>query len=318
LKILKLVAFSALTLGLLVSCSKPTSSPVQEPKSITSEAKYSLAQWSFNRDLFAGEMDTVDFIYAAGEMGFDGVEYVSQFFQDKVADFEYLDSLNVAAKAAGIKNIMIQVDNIGNLGASNPEQRAQAIAEAKKWVDAASYLACDMIRVNAHGDGSPEQIKAQSIEAIAILADYANSKGVQIIIENHGGISNDGSWLADLISKLADKKVAGLADFHNWCIERENGELWGAPCIKEYDNYKGFAELISTAQSVSVKALEFDSQGNETSMDFEKFFQIMQAASYAGYLGIEYEGSSLPSREGILKTKALAERTRQAIYQQQS
>lgn len=254
-------------------------------------------------------MDTVDFIHAAGDMGFDGVEYVSQFFADKVQDFAYLDKLNAAAQAAGIKNVMLQVDNMGDLGASDPQLRAQAITEGKLWVDAASYLNCELMRVNAHGDGSPEQVKANNIAAIGELADYAKQKGVTLIIENHGGISNNGAWLADLVAQLADKNVASLADFHNWCTERENGQLWGAPCTQEYDYYQGFAELIPSAKGVSVKAFEFDPQGNETSMDFAKFFKIMQQASYNGYLGIEYEGTSLPSREGILKTKALAEKS---------
>jgi sugar phosphate isomerase/epimerase len=314
LKIFPLLSLAAIALLVFVSCSKYEDTPTLASQASSPEAKYTLAQWSFHRDLFDGKIDSVDFINAAGEMGFIGVEYVSQFFQDKVEDFAYFDTLNAAAKKAGIKNIMIQVDNIGNLSSSDPEQRNQALADGKKWVDAASYLGCALMRVNAHGEGSPEEIKANSIEAIGELAEYAKTKGVQIIIENHGGISNDGAWLADLISKLADKNVAGLADFHNWCIERENGELWGAPCIKEYDAYHGFAELIGTAKSVSVKALEFDANGDETSMDFVKFFQIMKTASYDGYLGVEYEGSSLPSREGILKTKALAEKTRQVIY----
>lgn len=316
MKILSRLPFAAMTLVVFISCSKQQEVPAQQPQTISAIAKYSLAQWSFNRELFAGEMNTVDFVYAAGEMGFDGVEYVSQFFQDKVTDKAYLDTLNAAANAAGVKNIMIQVDNIGHLGASDPEQRTKAIIAAKKWVDAASYLGCDMMRVNAHGDGTPEQIKAQSIQAIAEVADYANSKGVQIIIENHGAISNNGAWLADLVSQLADKKVASLADFHNWCIERENGELWGAPCIQEYDYYQGFTELMPTAKAVSVKAFEFDAQGNETTMDFVKFFKIMKAASYNGYLGIEYEGSDLASRDGIFKTKALAQQSWQSVYAQ--
>lgn len=314
MKILNLLALTSVTFCLLMSCSKTKDTAQLESQLIQGEAKYSLAQWSFNRDLFAGEMDTVDFIYAAKDMGFDGVELVSQFFQDKVADLDYLDRLNSAANEAGIKNIMIQVDNIGNLGASDPALRAQAITDGKKWVDAASYLGCDMIRVNAHGDGSPAEIKAHSIEAIGTLAEYANQKGIQIIIENHGGISNNGAWLADLVATLADKNVGSLADFHNWCTERENGQLWGAPCRQEYDGYLGFAELIATDKSVSVKGIEFDAQGNETSMDFPRFFNMMQEASYKGYLGIEYEGSSLPSREGILKTKALAEKSWQGTH----
>ena len=314
MKLFRFITLTSLALALLVSCSKATNTTVQSTKIAVPVAKYTLAQWSFNRDLFAGEMDTVDFISAAGEMGFDGVEYVSQFFKDKVEDFDYLDTLNAAAKKANIKNVMVQVDNMADLGAAAPEVRAQAIAEGKKWVDAASYLGCDLMRVNAHGDGSPEQVKAHSIESIGILADYAKQKGVTIIIENHGGISNNGAWLADLVAKLADKNVASLADFHNWCTERENGQLWGAPCTKEYDSYQGFAELITSAKSVSVKGLEFDAQGYETSMDFAKFFKIMHDASYNGYLGIEYEGTNLSSREGILTTKALAEKSWLAAY----
>ncbi|WP_068370733.1 sugar phosphate isomerase/epimerase family protein [Paraglaciecola hydrolytica] len=319
MKTLSLLSLTAITLALLVSCSpveqnaKPETT---ETTKIIPVAKYSLAQWSFNRDLFAGEMNTVDFIHAAGDMGFEGVEYVSQFFKDKADDFAYLDTLNAAAKQAGVRNVMLQVDNMGNLGASDPAERAQAIADGKTWVDAASYLDCDTMRVNAHGEGDAEQVKAFSIESIAELAQYANSKGVQIIIENHGGISNNGAWLADLVAQLADHNVASLVDFHNWCVERENGQLWGAPCIKEYDYYQGFAELIPSAQGVSVKAFEFDAQGNETTMDIVRFFQLMKDANYDGYLGIEYEGDTLPSRDGILKTKALAEKSWQAVNQE--
>lgn len=300
-------------LSLFFACQPANESAGETPAEIP-VAKYSLAQWSYNRDLFAGEMNTVDFIRAAGDMGFDGVEYVSQFFQDKVENFAYLDSLRTAAESAGIKSLMIQVDNIGNLAASDPAEREQAVALGKKWVDAAAYLGCPTMRVNAHGDGSPDEMKAQSIAGIGALADYANEKGVQILIENHGGISNDGAWLADLVASLSDKKVRSLADFHNWCVERENGALWGAPCINTYDYYQGFSELIPTARGVSVKAFEFDSLGNETEMDFAKFFAIMKAANYTGYLGIEYEGKSLPSKEGILKTKALAAKTWAAVY----
>lgn len=299
---------------LITSCSKIQDKSNTATMPSPAQAKYSLAQWSFHRDLFSGQMDTVGFVRAAGDMGFDGVEYVSQFFQDKVDDFAYLARLNDAAKQAGIKNVMLQVDNIGNFGAMDANERATAIELGKKWVDAARYLGCELMRINAHGNGTDEQIKRNSLLAIGELADYANSQGVQIIIENHGGISNNGAWLADLVAKLTDKNVASLADFHNWCIERENGQLWGAPCIQEYDAYQGLAELMPTARGVSVKALEFDANGNESTMDFARFFQLMKEANYTGYLGIEYEGTSLPSKEGIQKTKALAAKNWQAAY----
>ena len=267
--------------------------------------KYSLAQWSFHRDLFDGSMTTFDFIKAAGEMGFDGVEYVNQFFLDKAEDKAFLDSLNATAEAAGVKNLMIQLDAIGNLCASNETERTKAIETGKKWVDAAKYLNCTAVRVNAHGDGNADAIKTQCLDGIGKLADYANTQGIQVIVENHGGVSSRGEWLADLVANLKDKNVGSLADFHNWCYETVDGGLWGE-CVKEYDYYKGFAELIPTAEGVSVKAINFDSTGNEPNLDFSKFFKIMKDGGYDGYLGVEYEGDDLPSREGIMKTKELA------------
>ncbi|WP_341225446.1 sugar phosphate isomerase/epimerase family protein [uncultured Arcticibacterium sp.] len=291
---------------LLLSCSQKSEN--ENTVADTAKPKYSLAQWSFNRELKAGEMNTVDFINAAAEMDFEGVEYVSQFFQDKVSDFEYLDTLKNAAEKAGILNLMIQVDEIGHLCASNDEERNAAVELGKKWVDASKYLGCTSMRVNAHGDGTPEEMKIQAIDGIGSLADYANEKGIKLIVENHGSMSSNGAWLADLIAQLSDKNVGTLDDFHNWCYETISGSIWG-PCAKEYDYYKGFEELIGTAEGVSVKAFRFDSLGNEPDLDFPRFFKIMKEAGYDGYLGIEYEGNDLSSKAGILKTKALAEKT---------
>jgi sugar phosphate isomerase/epimerase len=270
--------------------------------------KYSLAQWSFNRELFAKQMSTIDYIEAAGEMGFDGVEYVSQFFQNKVEDVAFLDSLNEATKKAGVKSLIIMVDNIGNLGASNKIERDSAIENCKKWVKAAKYLGCTGIRVNAHGDGTPEEIKAHCLDGIGRLAAWSKNKGIEIIIENHGGISNNGAWLADLVKALQPHNVGTLPDFDNWCTQRENGQLWGGSCTEQYDRYKGMTELMPFAKGLSVKSFEFDAAGNETTMDYARIFEIVQAAGYEGYLGIEFEGHNLPSREGIAKTRALVEK----------
>jgi sugar phosphate isomerase/epimerase len=303
---------------LLVACSssteqaKTTDEPKDAPEQTVGEesaARYSLAQWSFNRDLFAGEMTNQDFVKAAGEMGFEGVEYVSQFFQDKVEDNIYLDGLAAAAKQAGVKSLMIMIDGAGNLGASDLAERDLAVKEHLKWVRAAKRLGCPVIRVNAHGDGTPEAIKAACLDGIGRLAKAAAPEGVQIIIENHGGISNDGAWLADLVRQLQPLGVGSLADFDNWCTERENGQIWGAPCTKRYDRLQGLRELMPYAESVSVKAFKFDDEGNETVMDYEALFKIIREAEYEGYLGIEYDGDELSSREGIERTLALAKRS---------
>lgn len=280
----------------------------KKEEGVVNKPKYSLAQWSFNEALFSGEMTTVDYIKIAGEMGFAGVEYVSQFFQDKVEDFAFLDSLNAATKAAGIKSLLIMIDHAGNLGASDLKEREQAIENHKKWVLAAKYLGCTSIRINAHGDGTPDAVKTACIDGIGRLAKWARQEGIEILIENHGGISNDGAWLVELLKALEPYGVGALPDFDNWCIEREEGKLWGAPCTKRYDRYQGLEELMPYARALSVKSFAFDEAGNETTMDYARFFKIIQASAYNGYLGIEFEGHDLPAKEGIQKTRALVEK----------
>ncbi|MFK8163697.1 MAG: serine hydrolase [Lewinella sp.] len=297
----------------LLTCTTPEAPEAAEAKAITAKGqdnpKYSLGQWSFNREHFAGKMTTLDFIEAADELGFDGVDYVSQFFQDKVEDTAFLDSLKAASAAVGIENVMILVDRAGNLGASDPEARKASVAEHLKWVKAAKRIGCPTIRVNAHGDGTPEEIKAACVASIGELAREAQKDNIQIIIENHGGISNNGAWLADLLEQLRPYNVGGLADFDNWCVARENGQIWGAPCTERYDRYQGFLELMPYAQGMSAKAFNFDAEGNEPDMDFGIFFDILHATDYNGWIGIEYEGDNLPSPEGIRKTMALAKKS---------
>jgi CubicO group peptidase (beta-lactamase class C family) len=299
---------------ILTGCNAPESAPASAPDDTPETAaqstpRYSLGQWSFNRELFAGEMTTFDYVAAAGELGFDGVEYVNQFFKDKAEDTAFLDSLTAAAAAAGVENVMILVDGAGNLGASKEEERTAAVTEHLKWVKAAKRIGAPAIRVNAHGDGTPVEIKAACLEAIGQLAREAKAYGVRIVIENHGGISNNGAWLADLVRELRVYEVASLADFDNWCTARANGQIWGADCTERYDRYQGMLELMPYAASVSVKTFNFDDAGNETSMDYATLFDIIHATGYDGWLGVEYEGDGLPSREGIAKNLALAKRS---------
>lgn len=310
IKTLNTIFLSCLLILLLINCQDKTKKTLDPFKKeiIVKAPKYSLSQWSFNRELFSGKMTTIDFIKVAGEMDYEGVEYVSQFFQDKVEDFVFLDSLTKSTNEAGVKSLLIMVDDAGNLGASNMGERNLAIENCKKWVLAAKYLGCNSIRVNAHGDGTPEEMKNACADGIGRLAAWSQKQGIDIIIENHGGISSNGKWLAELLKELQEFGVGSYPDFGNWCTLRENGQLWGGACTERYDRYKGLKELVPYAKSLSVKSFAFDDEGNETSMDYAKIFEIVQASGYNGYLGIEFAGHDIPSLEGINKTRELVEK----------
>ena len=267
--------------------------------------KLSLAEWSLHKTLFDHKMTNLDFPAQAKSLGFEGVEYVNQFFKDKAEDVGYLDSLNNAASAAGITNVLIMIDGEGSLGDADTIKRDSAVDNHKKWVLAAKHLGCHSIRVNAHGEGSAEDVSKNAIKGLTALSDFAKEHGINVIVENHGGYSSDGQWLSKVISSVNRPNCGTLPDFGNFCLKREDGAMWGSKCLEEYDRYKGIEEMMPFARGVSAKSYDFNDEGEETTIDYGKMIDIVKKANYTGFIGVEYEGERLGEIEGIGKTREL-------------
>ena len=273
----------------------------------------SLAEWSFHKALFDKKMDHLGFIKKAGEMGFTGVEYVNQFFKDKATDTTYLRQMTETAKSSGVQQLLIMVDGEGYLADTDKLKRDSAVINHHKWVDAAAYLGCHSIRVNAHGEGSAEEVAAAAVDGLSRLADYAATKKINVIVENHGGYSSDGKWLAGVADKINKPNFGTLPDFGNFCLKRKDGAMWGTPCLEEYDRYLGVQELLPYAKAVSAKSYEFGELGFETTIDYTKMIELVKASGYTGFIGVEYEGEGLGEVEGIKATKSLIEKCQSMV-----
>ena len=267
----------------------------------------SLAQWSLHKTIFAKKLDNLDFpAKAKNDFGISVVEYVNQFFKDKAKDTKYLNELLKRCKDNGVKNHLIMCDGEGDMGSTSDAERLKAIENHYKWVDAAKHLGCATIRVNAAGNGSREEVAKAAVDGLSRLGEYAEKVGINVIVENHGGYSSDGSWLAGVMKQVNKKNVGTLPDFGNFCIKHEPNN-WGN-CIESYDRYQGTKELMPFAKGVSAKTNHFDEQGNCVETDYNKIMRIVKDSGFKGYIGIEYEGPTLSEDEGIRKTKALLER----------
>jgi sugar phosphate isomerase/epimerase len=261
-------------------------------------------EWSLHKSLFAKKMTNLDFpVKAKQEFGISVVEYVNQFFKDKARDTAYLKELMKRCDDNGVKSHLIMIDGEGNLGDTDKAKRKQAVENHYQWVDAAKYLGCKTIRVNAAGEGTAEEVQKAAIEGLRSLSEFAAKQNINVIVENHGGYSSDGQWLASVMKGVNLKNCGTLPDFGNFCLERSQGG-----CAKEYDRYKGTRELMPFAKGVSAKSHDFDANGNETQIDYAKMLKIVKDAGFKGYIGVEYEGSTLSEEEGIKKTKALLEK----------
>jgi L-ribulose-5-phosphate 3-epimerase len=293
---LKTSALSATAVG-LTSCATMQGSR-KNPYEI------SLAEWSLNKALFGKKMDHLDFARAAKrDYGIEAVEYVNQFWMDKAKDQNYLAELKKRAEGEGVKSLLIMCDNEGALGDADEKKRAQAVENHYKWVEAAKYLGCHSIRVNAQSRGSYDEQVQRAADGLRRLSEFAAKHRLNVIVENHGGLSSNGEWLATVMRKVSLPNCGTLPDFGNW-------ELGGG---KEYDRYKGTAELMPFAKAVSAKSHDFDATGNETHTDYRKMMKIVLDAGYRGWVGIEYEGSKLTEPEGIRATKLLLERVREEM-----
>lgn len=287
------------------------SSFIQPEEEEKFDFKISLAQWSLHKAFFNKQIDPLDFpVVAKKKFGISGVEYVNQFFLDKAKDKTWLTELKKRCDDHDVKSLIIMIDLEGSLAEKDAAERAKAVENHYKWVEAAQFLGCHSIRVNLHGTGSAEEWKSGSIESLKKLSDFAKAYNINVIVENHGGYSSNGAMLAEVIRAVQNKNCGTLPDFGNFCMRREKGDLWESPCVDWYDRYKGVEEMLPFAKGISAKSFDFDANGNETTTDFKKMFDIIRKSKFKGYIGVEYEGNRLSEEQGIIATKALLERMR--------
>lgn len=261
--------------------------------------KISLAEWSLHRTIFEGKLDHLDFAKTArDQFGIHAVEYVNQFFKDKAQDQTYLAEMKKRADDLGVASLLIMIDGEGHLGDPDEAQRRQAVENHYKWIEAAKFLGCTTIRVNAASSGSYEDQLKLAADGLRRLSEFGDQHEINVIVENHGGLSSNGAWLAGVMKMVDHPRCGTLPDFGNFNLG--DGKM--------YDRYQGVRELMPFAKAVSAKSHEFDEQGNEVRTDYRKMMRIVLDAGYHGHVGIEYEGDKLPESEGILATKKLLER----------
>ena len=264
--------------------------------------KISLAQWSLHKTLFSGKLDNLNFaIKAKKDYGIDAVEYVNQFFKDKAKDKAYLAEMKKRADDHGVRSLLIMIDGEGDLGSTVPEERAAAVENHYKWLDAAKELGCHSIRVNAAGQGDAGDVAQAAARSLTELGNYAAQLDLNVLVENHGGYSSNGQWLAFVMRAVNRPNVGTLPDFGNFCITRgEDGS-----CAEEYDRYQGVTELMPFAKAVSAKTNDFNEEGAEVRIDYGRMLGIVKSFGYDGYIGIEYEGSAMSEDNGVRATKNL-------------
>lgn len=284
--------------GLLIPLGMHSARAASQPR-----FRISLAEWSLHKALFEKKLDHMDFPKAARqEYGIEAVELVNQFFKDKARDMAYLGEFKKRTGDLGVKVLLIMVDGEGALGDPDSTRRSKAVENHYPWVEAAKFLGCHSIRVNAetNGEGSFAEQQDRAADGLRRLSSFGAQHGLNVIVENHGHLSSHGQWLAGVMKKVNLPNCGTLPDFGNF--DMGNGE--------KYDRYQGVKEMMPFAKAVSAKSNDFNEHGDEVHTDYRRMMRIVLDAGYSGYVGIEYEGNKLSEAEGIRATLRLLEKVR--------
>jgi len=286
--------------------------------------KFAISQFSFASEFWTKQLDPLDFAAKSKELGISGLDYCSMFFADKAKDTQFLGELKKRAADNGSYNLRIMVDGEGVLGDLNDTVRLKAVENHYKWMDAAAVVGCPMIRVNVEGDGAPADVAKAAVDSLGRLIEYGRKQNIDVIVENHVGISCNAAWLAGVMKQVNSPHCGTLADFGNFCINRtkpETQDIAGymkTKCLEEYDRYKGIEELMPYARGIHIKSHVFNAAGDDMETDFYRMFKIIKNSGFTGWASIEYEGGLLKmytkdskyldDYAGVLATKKLAEK----------
>ncbi len=311
--------------GVGLAASFPQLLRAEEKKDLF--VRLAISQFSFASQFWTKKLDPLDFAAKSKELGITGLDYCSMFFADKATDQTYLAELKKRAADNDSYNLRIMVDLVGvpgSLGNLDEKLRLKQVESHYQWIDAAATLGCPMIRVNMDGEGNPDDVAKASVDSLGRLLEYGKKQNIDVIVENHIGISCNAAWLAGVMKQVNSSHCGTLADFGNFCINRtkpETNDIAGymkTKCLEEYDRYKGISELMPFAKGVHAKTHLFDASGNDTETDFYRMFKIIRDSVFKGCVSIEYEGGLikmytkndkyLDDDAGVLATKKLIEK----------
>lgn len=308
-----LLTFITFSLIVCFSCKNEKKEQPEKEITVIEEKKepffkLSLAQWSLHKTFNDEGVSPFKFAEIAKNEGFEGLEYVSQLYSKEMEALGFdkvIDSLKTLSALHEMQNVLIMVDGEGDLADPSEEVRNKAVESHKKWIDAAQELGCHSIRVNTFGTNDAELWIPSVVDGLKKLSEYAATKNINVLCENHGWLSSDAPKLIEAINKVNMENCGTLPDFGNWCVKRKAGAQWGE-CEEVYpDKYEGIKMMLPAAKAVSAKSYDFDENGNETTLDYPRILQLVKDAGYTGFIGVEYEGTRLNEKEGVLATKLL-------------
>jgi L-ribulose-5-phosphate 3-epimerase len=257
-------------------------SSLTEPMPRPVKDDISLAQWALVDEVKSGKWKTLDFAkIARNDFGLNGIEFVNTLFE--VTTEGYLNQLKKNAADNGVTMVLIMVDDEGDGCSATSGERRQFEINHRKWIDAAHYLGCHAIRTNCRGpeNVSKDEALKWAAETYQMMMEYAVPAKISVLIENHGGVSNDADWMV-LLMKEVDNLYFGT--YPDWRRPSDN-----------FNNYEYLQKMLPFAGGMSYR-------NQPTEELTAKMIKLAKDSGYRGWYGIESSGrDEIKKGIGLLK-----------------
>ena len=277
-----------------VASTNPASLFAQEGSGNEPWLKIAVQQYSFNRQLRSGSLKIEDFPKTVVEgTGIKALEYFNGHIEDEKYNEKFFQELRKRCDDLGAVNTMMLCRNRHAVDSPDAKVRGRSIDGYHRWLTATKTLGGEYIRVDTRHKGDAEEQKKHAVDGLTALCEVAKDYKIGILVENHGGHSGNGAWLADVMKEVNLPNCGTLPDFQNF---------------KDYDPYQGVAEMMPYAKILCAKSKSFDKDGNEENVDFKRMLKIAKDANFKGYIGIEFEGHGIDPIDGIRRTHELIKR----------
>lgn len=252
------------------------------PNTRYGKPEFELAEWKLEK-----VMDT-----AQSQIGISNFELSSAHLASLEND--YLLGLKKLAREKGYKYIHLSDNMKGvNLARADEAKRAEDFKRFVELISVAEKLGIPSMRVNTGTPEKPDWDIATTIGQYKKLAAIGKDKGVEIIIENHFGISADPMKVARIIEEVGEN-ISSCPDFGLFKSEQERTT--------------GLPTMFKHAKKVcSAKFHGFDDQGQPKDFDLENCYKVLKASNYKGWVSLEYEGPKEPTAM-LIKMKSLAQK----------
>ena len=190
--------------------------------------KFAVSSYSLSSLVSKGEATEKELISIAKELGFDGIEFAEIHTPDGISKIEYAKELKAECEKVGIIPVQYSVGADFLYGSDGDLQKE--IERLKGEVDIAEALGVQGMRHDATGGYRDEEKKYKGfeqalpriVEGYKAVTEYAETKGIKTMIENHGYFCQDSDRVERIITGVSHKNFGALIDMGNFLCADEN------------------------------------------------------------------------------------------------